>query len=106
MAAYLLMNCWAGLQRARVLLRQEKLPRRAGFACPSCRSAPPLGPHWTCSQCSQPFDTFASGAVCPHCSARFPVTTCLYCYKQHPVSEWAAPQEANFGVLNGGETVR
>jgi Zn-dependent protease len=106
MAAYLLMNCWAGLQRARVLLRQEKLPRRAGFACPSCRSAPPLGPHWTCSQCGQPFDTFASGAVCPNCSARFPATTCLYCYKQHPVGEWAAPQEANFGVLNGGETVR
>jgi Zn-dependent protease len=58
MAGYMLMNCWSGLKRARVLVRQEKLPRREGFACPSCRSAPPLGPHWTCSQCSQPSTHF------------------------------------------------
>lgn len=106
MAGYLLMNCWAGLKRALVLVRQEKLPRREGFACPSCRSAPPLGPHWTCSQCSQPFDTFASGAVCPNCSARFETTTCLYCSKRYPMKEWAVPQGVNYGVLNGGETVR
>jgi Zn-dependent protease len=104
MAGYMLMNCWAGLKAARVLVRNEKLPRREGFACPTCRSAPPLGQHWTCSQCRQPFDTFATGSVCPQCGARFAATTCLYCHKQHPMNEWAAPGHANYGTLNGGET--
>ena len=110
MAVYLIMNCWTGLKAARIYLRQEKLPRREGFACPSCHSAPPLGPLWTCSQCRQPFDTFESGAVCPNCRTRFPTTTCLFCRRQSPIGDWAVRTGANYGalngeVLNGGETV-
>jgi Zn-dependent protease len=105
MAAYLLMNCWTGLKAARVLVRQEKLPRREGLACPTCRSAPPLGLHWTCPQCSQPVDIFASGAVCPYCGARFAATTCLYCFKQHAIGDWAAHQNAQYALPQGRETV-
>ena len=40
---FMLMNCWGGLQQAQILLRLSRLPRRTGYACPSCRTAPPAG---------------------------------------------------------------
>jgi len=58
MAAFMLMNCWGGLKHARELLRVAKLPRREGYACPSCRTAPPEGAYWRCGHCEQPFDMF------------------------------------------------
>jgi Zn-dependent protease len=88
MGAYLLMSCWGGLKAARVFIRQEKLPRRLGFACPSCRSAPPLGEIWQCSHCAQRFDTFSTGGACPRCGARFETTTCLFCHERSPMSQW------------------
>jgi DNA-directed RNA polymerase subunit RPC12/RpoP len=72
----------------------EKLPRREGFACPSCGTHPPVGPLWKCAQCTQTFDTFQSMAVCPHCGAQFPNTMCGECHKMHPISEWAAAANA------------
>jgi Zn-dependent protease len=103
---YLLMSCWNGLQHARVLLRQAKLPRRPGFACPGCKEAPPIGAYWRCGACQQPFDTFATQGECPHCSARFNSTMCLNCHEQHPLSQWAAGSAASAGVLNGGSAVK
>ncbi|MGO8786488.1 MAG: M50 family metallopeptidase [Terriglobia bacterium] len=90
-AAFILMNCWSGLKQARALSRLAKLPRHAGFACPSCRTAPPVGPFWKCSRCAQGFDTFQSRAVCPHCGAQYAVTTCLDCGARYPLSEWITP---------------
>jgi Zn-dependent protease len=87
-AVFMLMNCWGGLQHARALLRLAKLPRRDGFACPRCNTAPPVGNFWKCGQCGRPFDTFQTQAVCPHCAARFPLTKCLDCGGLHPMSEW------------------
>jgi Zn-dependent protease len=43
LSVFILMNCWNGLQQARALSRLAKLPRRMGYACPVCQSAPPLG---------------------------------------------------------------
>lgn len=88
-AAFMLMNCWGGLQHARALLKLAKLPRRQGYACPTCETAPPVGEYWKCSNCNQSFDTFATGAVCPHCGARYEVTRCLDCGRQHAMSEWS-----------------
>jgi len=87
-AVFMLLNCWGGLQQARVLLRKEKLPRREGFACPSCQTAPPLGALWKCGKCGQTFDTFQTQAVCPNCATQYPTTMCLHCKKQHPMHEW------------------
>jgi hypothetical protein len=64
------------------------LPRRAGFACPSCKQPPVLGPLWRCVRCFQPFDTFETLAVCPNCGAGFPTTQCLDCGTASPVSQW------------------
>ena len=101
-ALFMLMNCWAGLRRARALLQQEKLPRRAGFACPSCQTAPLLGEKWKCGKCGQAFDTFLTGGVCPHCGAQYPVTMCGDCRKLHPMNEWVVGAVAGMGVVNGG----
>lgn len=99
LAAFILMNCWSGLRYAQVLLKMAKLPRRAGFACPSCYAAPPLGPYWRCATCSARFDAFGSGpgsymasasAICPNCSAHFPGIRCLDCGRSYAVNEWAA----------------
>ena len=88
-AVFMLLNCWSGLQHARALLKIAKLPRRDGFACPCCHSAPPLGQFWKCRQCGQSFDTFQTGASCPGCTARYDVTTCLDCRESRPMIEWA-----------------
>ncbi|MGO9862251.1 MAG: M50 family metallopeptidase [Terriglobales bacterium] len=90
-AVFMLLNCWGGLQHARALLRFAKLPRRAGVACPECKTAPPIGAFWKCGRCGQPFDIFETRAVCPSCATQFAVTKCLDCGAVHPIGEWAAP---------------
>jgi peptidase M50-like protein len=87
-ALFMLLNCWGGLQHARALLRFAKLPRREGFACPRCATAPPVGNFWKCGQCGQPFDTFQTQAVCPHCGTQFAMTKCLDCGGLNPLNEW------------------
>jgi Zn-dependent protease len=87
-AVFMLMNSWSGLQHARALLKMAKLPRRDGFACPTCKTAPPAGEFWKCGNCGQQFDTFATGAVCPSCRTQFPATRCLDCGRQHSIGEW------------------
>ena len=106
LGVYMMMSCWGGLQQARVLLRREKMPRRQGFACPSCKVAPPLGPLWSCGKCEQPFDTFASGGVCPNCGERYATTMCGECKRQYPMNEWAVPTTTSYGVVNGGVPIR
>jgi Zn-dependent protease len=87
---YLVMSCWSGFQQARALLRVAKLPRHNGFACPSCKAAPPVGNLWKCGKCGQSFDTFQTHAACPLCASQYPVTKCVDCGAAHPIGEWAA----------------
>jgi hypothetical protein len=88
MSVFILLNCWRGLLQARILTRVAKLPRRQGFACPTCHQPPVLGPFWRCARCLKPFDTFETRAVCPHCGNQFPATQCLDCGNSHPLNEW------------------
>ena len=88
MAAFILMNCWGGLKQAQALARIAKIPRRDGFACPSCKTAPPLGKLWRCGQCGKAFDTFLTQGGCPHCGTQFNVTQCLDCGESRPINEW------------------
>ena len=91
LGGFVLLNCWRGLQHAQALARAAQLPRRSGFRCPSCETAPPLGDWWVCGQCGKRFDTFASLAACPHCGAQFDRTRCLDCGESHPLGEWLIP---------------
>jgi Zn-dependent protease len=94
---FVLSNCWNGWKQAKALLRVAKLPRRDGFACPSCKSAPPIGSFWKCAHCGQPFDTFQARSTCPKCSASYPVTQCLDCGVPAPLDSWIAPVPAFSG---------
>lgn len=94
LSVFILMNCWSGLQHARALLRLAKAPRRQGFACPSCKAAPPIGEYWVCPKCKNPFDTFQSQAICPYCASQFPLTACLDCAARHPMPQWILPVSA------------
>lgn len=91
LAVFILMNCWQGFRYALALIRTARIPRRPGHACPTCQSAPPLGPLWTCGHCRKPFDPFETEAVCPHCAAIYSGTQCLDCGSLHPISEWRTP---------------
>jgi Zn-dependent protease len=91
MALFVLMNCWGGLMHARALSRLARAPRREGFACPACQTAPPAGAFWVCARCRKPFDTFATLGNCPHCGAQFDVTSCPECGRGHPLPLWAGP---------------
>ncbi len=98
MAGFMLMNCWSGLKHAQALLKVAKLPRREGFNCPSCKSSPPVGQYWRCAKCQQPFDTFATQGVCPHCAARFETTRCIDCGTSNPIAQWAGYHLTPAGV--------
>jgi DNA-directed RNA polymerase subunit RPC12/RpoP len=88
LAVFMLLNCWGGLQHARALLKLAKLPRRDGFSCPTCNTAPPVGEFWKCGKCGQAFDTFQTHAACPHCGAQYAQTKCLDCGRLHPMNDW------------------
>jgi Zn-dependent protease len=90
LAAFVGVSCWGGFQQARALSRVARLPRHTGFACPSCRSAPPIGPLWTCSRCQKAFDTFEAHGVCPFCGAQFATTACADCGGGYSLGEWAS----------------
>jgi Zn-dependent protease len=87
-AAYAGLNCARAFKQAQALRSLERLPRRTGFACPSCRTPPPTGALWTCNRCSMHFDTFETGGTCPKCGLLFPDTSCLNCGATHPLEDW------------------
>ncbi len=93
-AAFVLLSCWGGLKQARVLASLARAPRREGFACPACKNSPPAGEHWICGRCRTHFDTFATHATCPQCSAQYSVTRCLDCGQAHSFNAWVVPAAA------------
>lgn len=88
MAAFILMNCWGGLVHARALAKVANAPRREGFVCPNCKTAPPVGNFWRCGKCRQPFDTFETHGICPHCSTEYAAMSCPECGSLRPIAEW------------------
>jgi Zn-dependent protease len=106
-SGYMLLSCWSGWKVARALIRMEKVPRREGYACPSCGAKPPAGPHWHCPKCRQSFDTFETGAACPSCQSQFANTMCMDCQKTSPIRDWmAAGSTQGEPVTVNGSTVQ
>lgn len=90
MAFFVLSRAWSGYQAAGALRQLEKLPRRSEFKCPECHASPPIGAFWVCPACRGTFDTFATGAVCPHCQTAQSLTTCADCRTARPLRSWDA----------------
>ena len=88
MAFFLFSNCRRGWMYARGMSQVSSAPRRAGAECPQCHRAPPVGPLWNCLRCRQPFDPFASSAVCPACQAHYSEVWCLDCSAFSPLEAW------------------
>lgn len=91
LSVFIVLNCWRGLQQARLLARADRIPRHAGFACPDCQAAPPVGAVWICGRCQNRFDTFVTGAICPQCLEQYSETKCFDCGSVHPMSQWIVP---------------
>jgi Zn-dependent protease len=89
LAAFVAFNCWSGFQQARLLSELARLPRRPGYACPSCSAAPPLGSFWGCGECGASFDAFETGARCRACGTVFGGARCVDCGQLHPLGAWA-----------------
>jgi Zn-dependent protease/DNA-directed RNA polymerase subunit RPC12/RpoP len=82
------IQAWRGINMAVVLRQRETMARRAGYACPNCGQAPPVGPFWNCSNCRRPFDTFERNLVCPNCGSAHRVAFCPSCRTGAPLSAW------------------
>lgn len=94
LAAFALLNCWGGLKQARAMMKVANAPRREGFACPECKTAPPQGAFWVCGKCRNPFDTFETHGICPHCSTEYSATSCPECGSLRPITEWESYGQA------------
>jgi uncharacterized protein (TIGR03067 family) len=101
-AGFGVLVCLVGLQRARLLLRILKAPRREDFRCPACGTAPPVGDFWRCTRCGLRHDTFAAGASCPGCGVQGVQTMCADCHQSRPFTAWR-PDLASVGAA--GATV-
>jgi Zn-dependent protease len=88
MSAFIAMNCWGGFKQARALAARAKMPRREGFACPSCHATPVQGDLWRCGQCGKSFDIFLQHGKCPQCGTQFNATQCLECGLTSPIAAW------------------
>jgi Zn-dependent protease len=97
---FLGINCWSSWKRSRLMLQMAKLPRREGFRCPSCRTAPLLGAYWSCDQCQQGFDIFATEGICPYCRHEHADTICIDCQETSPTSEWVERTYAGAAVVS------
>jgi hypothetical protein len=91
MAGFVLLNCWGGLQQARILGRIAAAPRRPELGCPKCKSPPPAGNFWICGRCRIGFDMFATRGVCPNCGTIFNSIRCLECGETLPLNSFGQP---------------
>jgi Zn-dependent protease len=90
LAFYAGSRALTGLRTARRMGEIAAAPRRAGFACPQCKAAPPLGNFWRCA-CGTMFDTFETGGRCPKCARSYQGTACNECGKMSPHAAFCPP---------------
>jgi Zn-dependent protease len=87
---YILMTCWSSFRQAQAMSAIANLPRRDGYICPTCKTAPAVGEFWKCGRCGQGLDIFQNHATCPHCGAQFASASCMECGADHSINEWSA----------------
>ena len=99
-AAYMLMSCWGGLKSARAMILLEKLPRREGFACPSCGAHPHVGPSGNAPNASRISTQFEPGLFARIAELSFPTRCaasarrCIPSASGRPVRMQATPRKS------------
>ena len=88
-AFFAFSRCMYGWKHAQYLAKIAAIPRRMGFACPSCKTPPPIGDLWPCQHCGTRFDLFLSHGACPNCNAQYKDIQCLDCQSVHNYADWA-----------------
>jgi Zn-dependent protease len=88
LAAFAGYQAWNGIRIARILRERETTPQRAGFKCPNCGQAPPVGSFWGCSNCRRPFDLFERSGICPNCGSMHRTAYCPTCRAGAPLAAW------------------
>ena len=86
---YMAWSCWNGFKASRLLLKIDKMPRRAEYNCPMCGKSPQVCTHWMCDQCREKFDPFEAQGLCPGCWVRHSNTACLDCHATTPIASWS-----------------
>ncbi|HNS20632.1 MAG TPA: M50 family metallopeptidase [Sedimentisphaerales bacterium] len=99
LCVFIVLNCWSGLRYGLRLLRLARAPRREGFACPSCRAAPPMGSFWSCPNCRTAFDVFEAQPACPQCGTVAAAIWCMECGEEGPIYAWRPPSAVRTDVL-------
>jgi Zn-dependent protease len=98
-AAFAALQCFVGLQQARLLEERPELLEQGGAAqprrrpqirCPACHHRAPIGPFWRCV-CGEVFDTFERMGTCPRCERQHYVTACPDCQVPSPLAAWYGP---------------
>jgi Zn-dependent protease len=88
-ALFAVWQAWIGVKTARELRRRENIPLRTDMACPVCKTPPPMGPFWVCSNCKSRFDAFEHPTGCPACGKPHFGTACMTCGARAPFAAWA-----------------
>jgi Zn-dependent protease len=97
MAGFLGQQCLTGFRHAKMIRVLEKLPRHAGFACPTCKQSPPGGPLFGCPSCGGRFDPYSTVGVCPHCAAARASIPCAHCGTDHSLAQWGFARQGRPG---------
>ena len=113
LAFFVASRSWAGWKHAQQLSRAGRqddhprgfavlVPRRPGYACPACATAPPVGPHWACPACHARVDKFADPFGCPACGHADQMIPCPDCGTRHLYIAWRRPVPLLQGELMDG----
>ena len=101
-ALFAASRCWAGWKHAAMLKQSGDqagngrgfgvvVARRPNFACPACRSHPPVGPYWACPACHARVDKFDDPFACPSCGRADQIVPCPDCRAEPPYYAWRSP---------------
>ncbi len=94
MAAFLTLAAFSGVRLSSQYARMERAERRAGWACPNCGAAPPVGEFWRCGRCFGQFDLFRPDA-CAKGGDHAPLQSCPECHYKFASARWVQPPDSS-----------
>ncbi len=88
LGAFVLFQCWNGLQHARMLGKLARFPRHGGWICPDCGEPALRGGFWECPACHRGYDRVEQSGQCPVCGVVERRLSCPFCGNAHDLDSW------------------